>query len=103
MNDVAIGIHYLDLKRISNEQDGDRGEDEGIGNFFLKMGFKEMFIRHGIGRDGNPNQESLELCWFLFVGFLPTFGPAWINLYGAARNFSLGEGTGGISEGVAYR
>lgn len=38
MNDVAIGIHYLDLKRISNEQDGDRGEDEGIGNFF-KNGF----------------------------------------------------------------
>lgn len=33
MNDVAIGIHYLDLKRISDEQDGDRGEDEGIGNF----------------------------------------------------------------------
>lgn len=28
MNDVAIGIHYLDLKRISNEQDGDRGEED---------------------------------------------------------------------------
>ncbi|XP_056904113.1 fer-1-like protein 6 [Takifugu flavidus] len=60
MNDVAIGIHYLDLKRISNEQDGDRG-------------------------------------------FLPTFGPAWINLYGAARNFSLGDSPGGIGEGVSYR
>lgn len=37
MNDVAIGIHYLDLKRIANEQDGDRGEGEGIGwNTFLK-------------------------------------------------------------------
>lgn len=68
-------------------------------------------MRDGIGRDRNPNQESFERCWFFFlmrfslcfVGFLPTFGPAWINLYGAARNFSLGEGTGGISEGVAYR
>ncbi|XP_073329456.1 fer-1-like protein 6 [Pagrus major] len=64
MNDVAIGTHYFDLRRISNEQDGDRG-------------------------------------------FLPTFGPAWINLYGSARNFSLGDDTGelneGIGEGVSYR
>ncbi len=30
MSDVAIGTHYFDLRRISNEQDGDRGEeDEG--------------------------------------------------------------------------
>lgn len=27
MNDVAIGTHYFDLRRISNEQDGDRGKD----------------------------------------------------------------------------
>ncbi|XP_023192514.1 fer-1-like protein 6 isoform X1 [Xiphophorus maculatus] len=64
MNDVAIGTHYFDLRRISNEQDGDKG-------------------------------------------FLPTFGPAWINLYGSARNFSLGDDTGelneGIGEGVSFR
>ncbi|CAJ1079021.1 fer-1-like protein 6 [Xyrichtys novacula] len=64
MSDVAIGTHYFDLRRISNEQDGDRG-------------------------------------------FLPTFGPAWINIYGSARNFSLGDDTGelneGIGEGVSYR
>ncbi|KAM6946073.1 fer-1-like protein 6 [Aplochiton taeniatus] len=61
MNDVAIGTHYIDLRRISNEQDGDRG-------------------------------------------FLPTFGPAWINIYGSARNFSLGDdNTEGIGEGVSYR
>ncbi|XP_037543053.1 fer-1-like protein 6 [Nematolebias whitei] len=64
VNDVAIGTHYLDLRRISNEQDGDKG-------------------------------------------FLPTFGPAWINLYGSARNYSLGDDTGelneGIGEGVSYR
>uniref|UniRef100_A0A3Q1BXL8 C2 domain-containing protein n=1 Tax=Amphiprion ocellaris TaxID=80972 RepID=A0A3Q1BXL8_AMPOC len=64
MSDVAIGTHYFDLRRISNEQDGDRG-------------------------------------------FLPTFGPAWINLYGSARNFSLGDDTvelnEGIGEGVSYR
>uniref|UniRef100_A0A3B4YQ08 Fer-1 like family member 6 n=1 Tax=Seriola lalandi dorsalis TaxID=1841481 RepID=A0A3B4YQ08_SERLL len=64
MSDVAIGTHYFDLRRISNEQDGDRG-------------------------------------------FLPTFGPAWINIYGSARNFSLGDDTvelnEGIGEGVSYR
>lgn len=27
VNDVAIGTHYLDLRRISNEQDGDKGEE----------------------------------------------------------------------------
>ncbi|XP_037095940.1 fer-1-like protein 6 isoform X1 [Syngnathus acus] len=63
VSDVAIGTHYFDLRRISNEQDGDRG-------------------------------------------FLPTFGPAWINLYGSVRN-SLGDDTAelneGIGQGVAYR
>ncbi|CAK6967621.1 fer-1-like protein 6, partial [Scomber scombrus] len=64
MSDVAIGTHFFDLRRISNEQDGDRG-------------------------------------------FLPTFGPSWINLYGSARNYSLGDDTvelnEGIGEGVSYR
>lgn len=29
MSDVTIGTHYFDLRRISNEQDGDRGEERG--------------------------------------------------------------------------
>lgn len=65
-----------------------------VGNFKEKMGFKEMFMRLGTGRDR---------MFPFFVGFLPTFGPAWINLYGAARNFSLSDGTGGVSEGESYR
>lgn len=28
MGDVTIGTHYFDLRQISNEQDGDRGERE---------------------------------------------------------------------------
>ncbi|KAL0985656.1 hypothetical protein UPYG_G00160070, partial [Umbra pygmaea] len=64
MSDVAIGTHYIDLRRISNEQDGDKG-------------------------------------------FLPTFGPAWVNIYGSARNFSLvddnTELNEGIGEGVSWR
>ncbi|CAF1312534.1 unnamed protein product, partial [Rotaria sordida] len=41
-------------------------------------------------------------------GFLPTFGPCWINLYGAPREYSeiptaLDELNTGKDEGVAYR
>uniref|UniRef100_A0AAZ3RAE1 C2 domain-containing protein n=1 Tax=Oncorhynchus tshawytscha TaxID=74940 RepID=A0AAZ3RAE1_ONCTS len=64
MNDVAIGTHYIDLRRISNKQDGDKG-------------------------------------------FLPTFGPAWVNIYGSARNFSMvddnPELNEGVREGVSWR
>ncbi|TRY83688.1 hypothetical protein DNTS_034385 [Danionella cerebrum] len=40
-------------------------------------------------------------------GFLPTFGPAWINLYGSLRNSALvddsQEMNEGLREGVSYR
>ncbi|XP_058524347.1 fer-1-like protein 6 [Ochotona princeps] len=64
MNNVALATHFIDLKKISNEQDGDKG-------------------------------------------FLPTFGPAWINLYGSPRNHSLmddyQELNEGFGEGVSFR
>ncbi|NWX26167.1 OTOF protein, partial [Notiomystis cincta] len=66
MNDVALATHFIDLKKISNEQDGT-----------------------------------------LSPGFLPTFGPAWINLYGSPRNHSLiddhQELNEGFGEGVSFR
>ncbi|XP_069776592.1 fer-1-like protein 6 isoform X1 [Narcine bancroftii] len=64
VNDAVIGTHYIDLKKISNEQDGDEG-------------------------------------------FLPSFGPAWINLYGSSRNYTLmddnQELNEGLREGVSFR
>ncbi|KFP72693.1 Fer-1-like 6, partial [Apaloderma vittatum] len=64
VNDVALATHFIDLKKISNEQDGDKG-------------------------------------------FLPTFGPAWINLYGSPRSHSLiddhQELNEGFGEGVSFR
>lgn len=43
----------------------------------------------------------------IFLGFLPTFGPAWINLYGSPRNHSLmddyQEMNEGFGEGVSFR
>ncbi|KAI3367492.1 hypothetical protein L3Q82_026341 [Scortum barcoo] len=47
VNDVAIGTHFLDLRKISN--DGDKG-------------------------------------------FLPTLGPAWVNMYGSTRTYTLMDG-----------
>ncbi|KAF3700952.1 Otoferlin Fer-1-like protein 2 [Channa argus] len=62
VNDVAIGTHFLDLKKISN--DGDKG-------------------------------------------FLPTLGPAWINMYGSTRTYTLmdeyQELNEGLGEGVSFR
>uniref|UniRef100_A0A6I8N4Q4 Fer-1 like family member 6 n=1 Tax=Ornithorhynchus anatinus TaxID=9258 RepID=A0A6I8N4Q4_ORNAN len=63
MNNVALATHFVDLRKISNEQDGDKG-------------------------------------------FLPTFGPAWINLYGSPRNHSLADNqelNEGFGEGVSFR
>uniref|UniRef100_A0A8C0VEA0 Otoferlin n=1 Tax=Cyanistes caeruleus TaxID=156563 RepID=A0A8C0VEA0_CYACU len=62
VNDVAIGTHFIDLRKISNE--GDKG-------------------------------------------FLPTFGPAWVNMYGSTRNYTLmdehQELNEGLGEGVSFR
>ncbi|XP_028250804.1 otoferlin [Parambassis ranga] len=62
VNDVAIGTHFLDLQKISN--DGDKG-------------------------------------------FLPTLGPAWVNMYGSTRTYTLmdeyQELNEGLGEGVSFR
>ncbi len=40
-------------------------------------------------------------------GFLPTYGPSWINLYGSTRNYSLlvehSHLNEGLGEGVSFR
>ncbi|XP_062323001.1 LOW QUALITY PROTEIN: otoferlin [Osmerus eperlanus] len=62
VNDVAIGTHFLDLRKISN--DGDKG-------------------------------------------FLPTMGPAWVNMYGSTRQYTLMDEhqdlNEGLGEGVSFR
>uniref|UniRef100_A0A3Q2XW12 Otoferlin n=1 Tax=Hippocampus comes TaxID=109280 RepID=A0A3Q2XW12_HIPCM len=61
VNDVAMGTHFLDLRKISN--DGDK--------------------------------------------FLPTLGPAWVNMYGSTRTYTLmdeyQELNEGLGEGVSFR
>uniref|UniRef100_A0A8C9XYB9 Otoferlin n=1 Tax=Sander lucioperca TaxID=283035 RepID=A0A8C9XYB9_SANLU len=62
VNDVAIGTHFVDLRKISNE--GDKG-------------------------------------------FLPTLGPAWANMYGSTRQYTLMDEhqdlNDGLGEGVSFR
>lgn len=52
-----------------------------------------------------PNGNAIKCA--LSPGFLPTFGPAWINLYGSARNNSLmddhQELNEGFGEGASFR
>lgn len=52
-----------------------------------------------------PNRNAIK--HGLSPGFLPTFGPAWINLYGSPRNHSLmddhQELNEGFGEGVSFR
>lgn len=52
-----------------------------------------------------PNRKATKIT--LSPGFLPTFGPAWINLYGSPRNHSLiddhQELNEGFGEGVSFR
>ncbi|XP_062864131.1 otoferlin isoform X2 [Trichomycterus rosablanca] len=62
VNDVALGTHFIDLRKISN--DGDKG-------------------------------------------FLPTLGPAWVNMYGSTRSYTLMDEyqdlNEGVGEGVSFR
>ncbi|XP_030625615.1 otoferlin isoform X2 [Chanos chanos] len=62
VNDVAIGTHFIDLRKIAN--DGDKG-------------------------------------------FLPTLGPAWVNMYGSTRTYTLMDEhqdlNEGLGEGVSFR
>ncbi|XP_035000642.1 otoferlin isoform X2 [Hippoglossus stenolepis] len=62
VNDVAIGTHFIDLRKISN--DGDKG-------------------------------------------FLPIMGPAWVNMYGSTRQYTLMDEhqdlNEGLGEGVSFR
>ncbi len=43
----------------------------------------------------------------LLIGFLPTLGPAWVNMYGSTRSYTLMDEyqdlNEGLGEGVSFR
>ncbi|CAG2054113.1 unnamed protein product [Timema podura] len=81
VNNTVIGTHFIDLKTISN--DGEKGEPHQSALSFPMVGL-------GYTR-----------------GFLPTFGPTFIHLYGSTRDYSLIDEHSnlntGLGEGVSYR
>ena len=50
---------------------------------------------------------NLRIIFFFNIGFIPTFGPAFIHLYGSTRDYSLIDEhsnlNAGLGEGVSYR
>ena len=83
--DDVIGTHFIDLVHISN--DGEKGEK--------------------IENNNNYNNLCIVFGLFPCPGYLPTFGPSWINLYGSTRHYSLMEEHAdlneGLGEGVSFR
>ena len=37
---------------------------------------------------------------FLFTGFMPQFGPSWINLYGSTRDYALNDEHQDLNNGI---
>jgi len=75
-------------------KDSDSVTDEVVGTHFIDLS--------QISNDGaNVHRFNSD------SGFMPTFGPCWVNLYGSTRDFSLFDEHNslneGLGEGVAYR
>ncbi|XP_068680918.1 otoferlin-like isoform X2 [Montipora foliosa] len=92
VSDEVIGTHFIDLSRISN--DGANGW------------LSEVYIP-GSGIKVPGSVQAPVHKYPADIGFMPTFGPCWVNLYGSTRDYSLfdehNDLNNGLGEGVAYR
>ncbi|KAJ8025764.1 Dysferlin [Holothuria leucospilota] len=112
--DDYIGTAFIDLPAISSpgeegaeiDSDDDYEEEEEEDEGGADEGGEVNVITTTTG--GNSKDEEDEEEADLAAGFLPTFGPCFVNFYGSTREFSdlpdsfedLNKGKG---EGVAYR
>uniref|UniRef100_A0A8D0APZ2 Myoferlin n=1 Tax=Sander lucioperca TaxID=283035 RepID=A0A8D0APZ2_SANLU len=88
--DTNKHMPLLPLDRLS--------KDDAIGTFFFNL---SKMSSSGGEIEGNHTQG-------LYIGFLPAFGPCYVNLYGSPREFTglpdpYEELNFGKGEGVAYR
>ncbi|XP_048582007.1 otoferlin isoform X3 [Nematostella vectensis] len=92
VTDEVIGTHFIDLSRISN--DGANGW------------LTEVYVP-GTGIKVPGSIQAPVHRYPTDIGFMPTFGPCWANLYGSTRDYSLfdehNDLNNGLGEGVAFR
>ncbi|XP_046857902.1 otoferlin-like isoform X2 [Xenia sp. Carnegie-2017] len=92
VSDEVIGTHFIDLSAISN--DGANGWNSDLYRPVPTGKSKKK-------RKADRQSSSAD------VGFMPTFGPCWVNLYGSTRDYSLfdehNDLNNGLGEGVSYR
>lgn len=60
-----------------------------------------------LGIDVQAVLKSIQMSANLSPGFLPTMGPAWVNMYGSTRQYTLMDEhqdlNEGLGEGVSFR
>ncbi|XP_031569345.1 otoferlin-like [Actinia tenebrosa] len=103
VNDEVIGTHYIDLSRISN--------DGANAYTFLDQKSAVYFSSRehldAIPQGSSPKEWIHIHRYPTDIGFMPTFGPSWVNLYGSTRDYSLfdehNDLNNGLGEGVAFR
>ena len=60
-----------------------------------------MLLRHTMCRDSFSMAKVFSTYAMLFlVGFLPTFGPAWVNIYGSFREYKAYDKYSYLDEGT---
>ncbi|XP_077968337.1 otoferlin-like isoform X2 [Styela clava] len=84
----VIGTTFLDLDKISNSGDRAPANKHSHRHPRKRMKIGDLLVER------NP-------------GFLPTFGPTYVNLYGSPRNYTVvnehSDLNAGLGEGVAFR
>lgn len=79
VNDVVLATHFIDLKKISNEQDGDKGKSSSVslGNGVTKwLIWSPHFHNERIGA-GSMLDISM-LCVVSGLGWFRAIGGAWL-------------------------
>ena len=86
------------------------GADHGFGQRqrrYLKSFFSDLTLLKNILRNDWFKVMTLRTSVNLLLGILPSFGPTWVNFYGAPRNYKMIEDhedlNEGLGEGAAFR
>ncbi|KOB67239.1 Otoferlin [Operophtera brumata] len=83
----------MNYSLLANVKKAFTGESQDLVDPYVEVSFAGMTVRR--------------LYMFPYLGFLPTFGPTYVHLYGSTRDYSLIDQhsslNDGMGEGVSYR